>query len=138
MIDLNAAGPGLGLVRCTRTCLLFLIHSALYYMCNMYVYINPIVSSEDEKAKKLGEERSKKWRLFSSSDVESFANTISRARLEIYPFQFKLQSTSPRENVAYYTFFFPLLRSKYSVLRKMFFSFFIFFLFYFFGPMTMT
>lgn len=63
MIDLNAAGPGLGLVRCTRTCLLFLIHSALYYMCNMYVYINPIVSSEDEKAKK-GERKIKEVAAF--------------------------------------------------------------------------
>lgn len=72
-----------------HVCLLFLIHSALYYMCNMYVYINPIVSSEDEKAKKLGEERSKKWRLFSSSDVESFANTISRPVLKFILFNSK-------------------------------------------------
>lgn len=73
-----------------HVCLLFLIHSALYYMCNMYVYINPIVSSEDEKAKKLGERKIKEVaRLLSSSDVESFANTISRPVLRFILFNSK-------------------------------------------------
>jgi hypothetical protein len=61
----------------------------------MYVYINPIVSSEDEKAKK-GERKIKEVaRLFSSSDVESFANTISRPVLRFILFNSNCSRQAP-------------------------------------------